>query len=127
MTVRKGLYLDPVMTWGIAKFINASCAPNCKVRLEGKHIFIIASENIPPMQELSIAYNLNPSTDTIMNRPSFYTTYIEPSSLSRDINVARGIVRSLLWDMVQEIHDGPETLCACGIGDWLTKFPKPKI
>lgn len=127
MTVMEGLYIDPVMTWGITKFINASCAPNCKVRLEGKYIFIIASENIPPMQELSIAYNLAPSTDTIKNTPSSYTTFIEPPSLSRDVNVAREIVRSLLWDMVQEIHDGPDTFCACGIGDCLTKFPRPKI
>lgn len=41
----------------IARYINHACSPNCYVDIVGRHIWILASRNIEPGEELTYDYN----------------------------------------------------------------------
>jgi len=48
--------LDGNVPWNPARFLNHSCAPNCAAELLGKRIWIVASRDIAPGEELTFNY-----------------------------------------------------------------------
>jgi SET domain-containing protein len=48
--------LDGNVDWNPARFINHSCAPNCEALLEEDRIWIVASRDIPPGEEITFNY-----------------------------------------------------------------------
>jgi SET domain-containing protein len=52
------LVIDATRRGNSARWINHSCAPNCQVEEEGTRIFIDASRDIHPEEELAYDYNL---------------------------------------------------------------------
>ena len=55
--------IDPSVGGNEAKWINHSCAPNCKVRESRGRIFIHAARNIHPGEELFYDYHLEIDDD----------------------------------------------------------------
>jgi hypothetical protein len=48
--------LDGDVPWNPARLINHSCTPNCEAELEGDRIWIVASRNIQPGEEVTFNY-----------------------------------------------------------------------
>jgi len=48
---------DAGMGGNIARYINHACSPNCYVDIDGRHIWILASRDIEPGEELTYDYN----------------------------------------------------------------------
>ncbi len=57
-SVDDGLVIDATRNGNSARWINHSCAPNCKIEEENHRIFIDARRDIRPGEELSYDYNL---------------------------------------------------------------------
>jgi uncharacterized protein len=51
--------LDGNVDWNSARFVNHSCAPNCDAELEAERIWIIASRDINPGEELTFNYGFD--------------------------------------------------------------------
>ena len=49
--------LDGNVPWNPARFINHSCAPNCKAELDDEHVWIVALRDIKAGEELTYNYN----------------------------------------------------------------------
>jgi uncharacterized protein len=48
--------LDGNVAWNPARFLNHSCTPNCEARLEGGHIWVMATRSIAASEELTFNY-----------------------------------------------------------------------
>jgi SET domain-containing protein len=57
-SVDGGLVIDATRRGNAARWINHSCAPNCKIEEEGSRVFIDARRDIRPGEELTYDYNL---------------------------------------------------------------------
>jgi uncharacterized protein len=57
-SVDGGLVIDATQRGSAARWINHSCAPNCKIEEEGTRVFIDARRDIRPGEELTYDYNL---------------------------------------------------------------------
>jgi uncharacterized protein len=57
-SVDSGLVIDATRRGNAARWINHSCAPNCKIEEEGSRVFIDARRDIRPGEELAYDYNL---------------------------------------------------------------------
>jgi SET domain-containing protein len=57
-SVDGGLVIDATRRGNAARWINHSCAPNCKIEEEGSRVFIEARRDIRPGEELTYDYNL---------------------------------------------------------------------
>ena len=53
-----GLVIDATRRGNSARWINHSCAPNCEIEEEGRHVFIDAGRDIRAGEELTYDYNL---------------------------------------------------------------------
>lgn len=53
-----GMVIDATRRGNAARWINHSCAPNCKIEEEGARVFIDARRDIRPGEELTYDYNL---------------------------------------------------------------------
>jgi uncharacterized protein len=51
--------LDGNVEWNPARFINHSCAPNCDAELDAERIWIAASRDIQPGEELTFNYGFD--------------------------------------------------------------------
>jgi uncharacterized protein len=49
-------HLDGNVAWNPARFINHSCAPNCEAQMENDRIWIVASRDIRPGDEITFNY-----------------------------------------------------------------------
>ncbi len=49
--------LDGDVSWNPARLINHSCAPNCEARMEDGRIWIVATRDIAPGEEITFNYN----------------------------------------------------------------------
>jgi SET domain-containing protein len=56
-------YDEVIDGFGVAMFLNHSCAPNCETTTEGNRVFIRAVRDIAPGEELLYEYNLYDSDD----------------------------------------------------------------
>lgn len=54
--VRKGKYIDGSSRKNLARYINHSCVPNCKVGVRNGHVYILAKRNIKVGEELNYDY-----------------------------------------------------------------------
>jgi SET domain-containing protein len=57
-SVDGGLVIDATRRGNAARWINHSCAPNCKIEEEDSRVFIKARRDICPGEELTYDYNL---------------------------------------------------------------------
>jgi SET domain-containing protein len=57
-TVNKKIVIDAAVGGNEARFINHSCDPNCEAVIEGKRVFIEATRDIRPGEELTYDYML---------------------------------------------------------------------
>ncbi len=57
-SVDDGMVIDATRDGNSARWINHSCAPNCKIEEENHRIFIEARRDIRPGEELAYDYNL---------------------------------------------------------------------
>jgi SET domain-containing protein len=57
-SVDGGLVIDATRRGNAARWINHSCAPNCKIEEEGTRVFIDARRDIRRGEELTYDYNL---------------------------------------------------------------------
>jgi uncharacterized protein len=48
--------LDGNVAWNPARFINHSCMPNCEAQMEDQRIWIVASRDIQPGEEITFNY-----------------------------------------------------------------------
>lgn len=49
--------LDGDVPWNPARFLNHSCAPNCEAVCQDGHIWIVASRDISPGEEITFNYS----------------------------------------------------------------------
>jgi SET domain-containing protein len=55
-TLNKEQDLDGNVAWNAARLINHSCTPNCEAEKDGNHIWIIATRDIQPGEEITFNY-----------------------------------------------------------------------
>lgn len=51
--------VDGNVDWNPARWINHSCQPNAEAQIEDDHIWIVATRNIPPGEEVTFNYNFD--------------------------------------------------------------------
>jgi SET domain-containing protein len=54
--LQNGEYIDGSVDQNLAQFINHSCEPNCEIRWEEDHIWIVALRDIAPGEEITFNY-----------------------------------------------------------------------